>query len=82
VGEIFSARNQGCEKKISAFGKEIGLMNLRGEKVEKGSSKYVEFVMTARNVDVGYSFLCFGEGGCHWKLYKIKNGSDYLLHES
>lgn len=36
----------------------------------------------ARNVDVGSAFLCFGESGCQWKLYKIKRNSEYLLYES
>lgn len=38
--------------------------------------------MVGRNIDVGSYFLCFGYGGSHWKLYKVKNGEEYLLYES
>jgi hypothetical protein len=80
VGEIFNARNKGIEKDIEIQGDKIGLMNFKGEKVERGSNKYVEFSMVARNIEVGSYFLCFGEAGCHWKLYKVKNGEEYLLY--
>lgn len=60
----------------------MGVLNFRAEKMERGSSKFVEFTLSARNIDVGSYFLCFGEGGCHWKLYKAKNDGEYLLYES
>jgi hypothetical protein len=82
VGEIFNARNKGIDKEIEAGGARIGVMNFRGEKVERGTSKYVEFTLFGRNIDVGSYFLCFGDGGCRWKLYKIKNNEEYLLYES
>jgi hypothetical protein len=42
----------------------------------------VEFALVSRNVDVGSYFLCFGTGTCHWRLYKVKGGEQYLLYES
>jgi hypothetical protein len=57
-------------------------MLLKCEKVDRGTSRYVEFTLSTRNLDVGSAFLCFGEGGAQWKLYKIKNNEEYLLYES
>ena len=48
-------------------------MNFRGEKVERGTNKYVQFTLNARNIDVGSSFLCFGNGRSHWRLFKVSN---------
>lgn len=82
VGEIFSARNKGIDKAIERGGDRIGTLNFKGEKIERGTNKYVEFNLFGRNLDVGSYFLCFGEGGAHWKLYKVKNNEEYLLYES
>jgi hypothetical protein len=82
VGEIFNARKLGVAKDIEMREQKVGSMNLRGEKVERGSCKYVEFGVAGRNIDVGSFFFCFGERGCQWKLYKVKAGEEYLLYES
>ena len=80
VGEIFNGRDAGVKKDFE--GGQGGQMILRGEKVEQGTSKFVEWDLVGRNIDVGSAFLCFGESGCQWKLYKIKRESEYLLYES
>jgi hypothetical protein len=41
VGEIFNARKLGVAKDIESKGQKVGSMNLRGEKVERGTCKYV-----------------------------------------
>ena len=53
-------------------GQFYGEMHLKCEKVDRGTQRFVEFDLLARNLDVGSAFLCFGEGGSHWKLFKIK----------
>jgi hypothetical protein len=50
----------------------MGELHLRCEKVDRGTQRFMEFDLLARNLDVGGAFLCFGEGGSHWKLFKIK----------
>jgi hypothetical protein len=82
VGEIFNGRSKGVEKPVEQGGAKRGALIFKGEKVERGSSKYVEFVLNSRNVDVGSYFLCFGSGTTHWRLYKSKGGEEYLLYES
>jgi hypothetical protein len=82
VGEIFNGREKGIVKDIEYNGEKHGDLYLRCEKVERGCQKYVEFDLITRNLDVGAAFLCFGEGGAQWKLYKIKNNEEYLLYES
>jgi hypothetical protein len=60
-------------------------MLLKCEKVDRGTSRYVEFTLATRNLDVGSAclwFRDFREGGAQWKLYKIKNNEEYLLYES
>jgi hypothetical protein len=57
-------------------------MLLKCEKVDRGTSRYAEFTLATKNLDVGSACLCFGEGRAQWKLYKIKNNEEYLLYES
>jgi hypothetical protein len=82
VGEIFNGRAKGVEKNIELQGTKRGVLAFKGEKVERGTNKYVEFTLNSRNVDVGSFFLCFGTGGCHWKMYKLKNNEEFILYES
>lgn len=50
--------------------------------MDRGTQRFIEFDLTSRNLDVGSAFLCFGEGGAHWKLFKIKRNEEYILHQS
>ena len=63
-------------------GNRIGELHLKCEKVDRGSQRIIEFDVLSRNLDVGTSFLCFGEGGAHFKLFKIKRNEEYMLQES
>lgn len=63
-------------------GNFIGEMHLVCEKVDRGTQSFIEFDLVTRNLAVGSSFLCFGEGGAHWKLYKVKRNEEILLHQS
>jgi hypothetical protein len=55
---------------------------MKCEKVERGTNKFVEFDLTATDLPSQTFFLCFGSTSPMFRLYKIKNNSEYLLYES
>ena len=57
-------------------------MILKCEKVERGNNKLIEFDITANDLPSDSWFLCFGSTSPMFRLYKIKNNSEYLLYES
>lgn len=82
VGELFNGGDKGVTKQIINNGNFIGEFHAKCEKVDRGTQGYVEFDLVTRNLDVGSAFLCFGEGGAHWKLFKIKRNEEFILHQS
>ena len=57
-------------------------MILKGEKIDKGNNKYVEFSLSTQNLDVGGWCCCFGDGSVRWTLNKTINSVEYPLYES
>lgn len=80
VGQIYKSQSKGILKQIAQGGYRSGELYLKCEKMNRKSQKFIEFSLVGRNLDVGTSFLCFGEGSAHWKLFKLKSFEDHLQY--
>ena len=82
IGEIFGSRSKGLVRDIFDSKDKIrGRMVIKCEKIEKGSNKMMDFNLKAFDLPSS-SFFCFGTDEKFFKIFKIRNGVEYLLYES
>ena len=66
---------------MDTHNKSRGDLIMKCEKVERGTNKFVEFDVKVHDLP-SQGFFCFFSNTPMIRLYKIKNGSEYLLYES